>query len=176
MRDFISGVLGLVTAFVMWVPFHVVRILYLRIFLKSLGEETSISRNVDLRSYRHISIGCHTSVNKHVLLDGRGGSLVIGNNVDIAQDAQIWTLQHDYNSPMYSAVGKPVRIDDYAWIGSRSIILPGVTVGQGAVVAAGAVVTHDVAPYTVVGGVPAKVIGLRSKELHYKLGVRRWFT
>jgi len=65
--------------------------------------------------------------------------------------------------------GAPVIIEDYAWVSSRTTLLPGVTIGKGAVVAAGAVVTKSVEPYTVVGGVPAKKIGERSKELNYKL-------
>jgi Acetyltransferase (isoleucine patch superfamily) len=67
-------------------------------------------------------------------------------------------------------------IEDYVFIGPRAIILPGVKIGKGAVVAAGAVVTKDVAPFSVVGGVPAKIIGERKiKNLSYKLGRARWF-
>jgi acetyltransferase-like isoleucine patch superfamily enzyme len=58
----------------------------------------------------------------------------------------------------------PIRIDDDVWIGGRSVILPGVHIGQGAVVAAGAVVTRDVVPYAVVGGVPARLIRMRDGE------------
>ena len=73
-------------------------------------------------------------------------------------------------------VSSPVIIEDYVFIGPRSIILPGVKIGKGAVVAAGAVVSKDVAPYAIVGGVPAKIIGERKlKNLHYKLGRANWF-
>ncbi|WP_370630610.1 DapH/DapD/GlmU-related protein [Mucilaginibacter sp. 21P] len=82
----------------------------------------------------------------------------------------IWTLHHDYNSPDFAQAGAPVVIEDYAWVCSRAIILPGVTIGRGAVVAAGAVVTRDVAPYTVVGGTPAKKIADRNPDLVYNLG------
>ena len=73
------------------------------------------------------------------------------------------------NDPEFGVKGAPVIIEDYAWVSSRTTLLPGVTIGKGAVVAAGAVVTKSVEPYTVVGGVPAKKIGERSKELNYKL-------
>lgn len=63
-----------------------------------------------------------------------------------------------------------VQIGDYAWISRRAVILPGVTIGEGAVVAAGAVVTKNVAPYTVVGGVPAKFVAERPRGLTYTLG------
>jgi acetyltransferase-like isoleucine patch superfamily enzyme len=81
----------------------------------------------------------------------------------------IWTLHHDYNSADFAQIGQPVIIEDYVWLCSRSIILPGVTVGKGAVVAAGAVVTRNVQPYTVVGGVPAKFIATRNENLTYNL-------
>jgi len=67
-------------------------------------------------------------------------------------------------------------IEDYCFIGPRAIILPGIKVGRGAIVAAGAVVTKDVPPFAIVGGVPAKIIGERkNKSLQYKLGRARWF-
>lgn len=135
---------------------------------------SSIHRNVDLRSPYRISVGTHTNINKKCVLDGRGG-LTIGNNVDIAQEVNIWTEQHDYNSPNYQSVNKSVVIEDYVWIASRASILPGVRVGRGAVVACGAVVTKDVPPLAIVAGVPAKVIGARKDCMDYHLGSRAWF-
>ncbi|WP_455429725.1 acyltransferase [Mucilaginibacter lappiensis] len=81
----------------------------------------------------------------------------------------IWTLHHDYNSTDFAQTGQPVIIEDYVWLCSRTVILPGVTIGKGAVVAAGAVVTRNVQPYTVVGGVPAKPIAKRNENLTYDL-------
>lgn len=176
MKNFISGLFYLFLGFIMWVPFYSIRTTILKILLNHIGKSCAIKRNVDVRTPKNIIIGNNTTINQRVLLDGRGGKLIIGDNVDIAQDVQIWTLQHDYNSPKYEAVGDNVIIEDYAWLGTRSIILPGVTIGKGAVVAAGAVVTHNVPSYTIVGGVPAKKIGERSANLQYRLGIRRWFS
>jgi acetyltransferase-like isoleucine patch superfamily enzyme len=81
----------------------------------------------------------------------------------------IWTLEHDPQSPDFATVGGPVTIEDYAWVGCRVVILPGVCIGKGAVVAAGAVVTKDVPPYAIVGGVPARTIGERAPDLRYQL-------
>lgn len=69
-----------------------------------------------------------------------------------------------------------MRVGDYAWLASHSVILPGVTVGEGAVVAAGPVVSRNVPPYTLVGGNPAQVIRERSRDLRYKLGYARRFA
>ena len=81
----------------------------------------------------------------------------------------IWTQNHLVDDPMHIHESLPVTIEDYVWIASRALILPGVTIGRGAVVAAGAVVFQDVAPYTVVAGNPARAVRRRSPEMHYQL-------
>lgn len=87
----------------------------------------------------------------------------------------IWTMEHDPQDPYFRAQGAPVIIEDYAWISCRVTIMPGVTIGKGAVVAAGAVVTKDVPPYAIVAGVPAKIIGERTKDLRYTLRFHKSF-
>ena len=111
-----------------------------------------------------IVIGRRTVINQQCCLDGRGG-LTIGDNVDISAGVWILTDGHDMNEPLFGEVLAPVVIGNHVWIGSRALILPGVTIGEGAVVAAGAVVAGNVAPYMVVGGVPARPIGTRSRSL-----------
>lgn len=81
--------------------------------------------------------------------------IVIGSNAVISEGAFICTASHDFTSPIFELVTKPIVIGDSAWITSRAIVLPGVTIGEGAVVAAGSVVTKDIEPWTVVGGNPA---------------------
>ncbi|MEO8285472.1 MAG: acyltransferase [Chloroflexota bacterium] len=110
-----------------------------------------------------ITIGRRTIINQQCCLDGRGG-LAIGDYVSISPGVWILTDSHDMNDPLFREVLAPVTIGNHAWIGSRAMILPGVTIGEGAVVAAGAVVTSNVEPYTVVGGVPARPIGTRSRN------------
>lgn len=112
-------------------PCHIVRQLILSLVLKKKGNHTAICRNVELRSPYRITIGSNSVINKRVLLDGRGGELIIGNNVDIAQEVYIWTEQHDYDSPNYSNKGGNIVIDDYVWIASRATILPNVHIGRG---------------------------------------------
>lgn len=175
MKHLFNGMFIILSQLIMWLPFHSLRYVYLKISLKSLGRHTEVCRNVDIRTPRNIIIGNNTTINKRVLLDGRGGSLCIGDSVDIAQEVQIWTLQHDYNSPDYKAIGNPVIVKDYVWIGSRAIILPGIIIGKGAVIAAGSIVTKNVPDYTVVAGIPARKISCRNIDLNYKLGKWRWF-
>lgn len=118
-----------------------------------------------------IVIGKHTVVNRGCCLDGRGG-LRIGDNVSISPGVWLLTDQHDMNDPSFPEEFGPIEIEDYAWLGSRALVLPGVKIGRGAVVAAGAVVTKDVSPYDIVGGVPARPIGTRSRDLRYQLNYR----
>lgn len=103
----------------------------------------------------------------------------MNQNVTIAYDAIIWTLNHDYNAMHYAPKGASVYIGDYAWICCRSIIFPGTTIGEGAIVTSGAVVTKDVPPYTIVGGVPARIIGYREKKQYdygYKICSIEYFA
>jgi len=112
-----------------------------------------------------IGSGCWIGINAH-LQSGQGG-LTIGKNVLIGPNTVISTGNHDYEKIDVSAIeqefyGKPIHVGDNAWIGSNAVVLGGVSIGEHAVVAAGAVVTKDVAPHTVVGGVPAQP--LRSRK------------
>lgn len=142
--------------------------LYSHYFQLNIGENTVIYNSCHLRDPHKITIGSNTSIGDRCILDGRSG-LTIGSSVNMSTGAWIWTLQHDPNDPDFAAKGAPVVIEDYAWISSRTTILPGVTIGKGAVVAAGAVVTKSVEPYAIVGGVPAKKIGDRNTNLNYQL-------
>jgi len=147
---------------------------YRRILGMQLGEGSAIYLGCFIWSFgprqvgRDLRIGHHCRINRNCCLDVRG-SLCIGNNVSISPDVTILTLQHFYNDPNFADDGRPVEIADHVWIGTRAMIMPGVTVGRGAVVAAGAVVTKDVAPGEIVGGVPAKPIGRRQLDPEYVL-------
>ncbi|MCK0132263.1 acyltransferase [Flavobacteriaceae bacterium F08102] len=165
----------LMRSYLMYFPSHAVRKFFVRMQVAKFGNRTNILMGLELRNPKNISIGNNSVVNKKVLLDGRGGKLRIGNNVDIAQETNIWTLEHDVHDDHHKAVGGDVTIEDYVWIASRVTILPGVTIGKGAVVASNAVVTKDVAPMTIVGGIPAKPIGIRRSKLLYNLNYKPWF-
>lgn len=122
-----------------------------------------------------LRIGAHTRINRNCCLDARG-SLMIGDNVSISPEVTVLTLQHFYNDPQFADDARPVTIENHVWIGSRAIIMPGVTIGRGAVIAAGAVVTKSVPSLAIVGGVPARPIGQREIDPHYVLNAPLpWF-
>lgn len=157
------------------IPVRWIRVVIFRGLVQSCGEGIGLLRGIEVRHGKNISVGNRAVINKRVLLDGRGGALVIGEDVDIAQDTSIFTLQHDVNSDSHAAVGGDVIIEDHVWIASRATILPGIRIGRGAVVAACSVVTKDIPALAIVGGVPAKVIGRRTNALTYRLNHKPWF-
>jgi acetyltransferase-like isoleucine patch superfamily enzyme len=109
-----------------------------------------------------VSLGDYCYINRNCCLDIRG-PLKIGNNVSVSPEVMILTATHGVNDPGFPIRHKGVLIEDHVWIGSRAVILPGVTLGRGCVVAAGAVVTRDVKALEVVAGVPARRVGLRDE-------------
>ncbi len=157
------------------VPFHSVRNFFYRMSGMKIGKNSYVHMWARFYNPAGIEIGQGTIIGDHAFLDGRA-PLKIGNHVDIASHVLIYNSEHDLNSEGFDPIEQPVKIEDYVFIGPRAVILPGVKIGKGAVVAAGAVVTKDVAEFEVVGGVPAKVIGERqNKNPHYKLGRARLF-
>ena len=115
------------------------------------------------------SIGRGTRVNRDCTLDTRGG-LRIGEQVSVSPEVAILTCDHDPDRPGFRLRHRAVVIEDRVWIGTRATILPGVRVGRGAVVAAGAVVTRDVAPLAIVAGAPAQLLRRRDPAgLDYRL-------
>lgn len=175
-----------ITGFLWWgvgiIPSHHIRRFFYKLFGMKIGKGSSIHMMARIYDPRHIKIGEDTIIGERATLDGRkqlpnsGGGLEIGNHVDIASEVMIWTSQHDVHSPDFKAIEEKVTIGDYVFIGPRSIILPGVKIGTGAIIGAGSVVTKDVEPFIIVAGTPAKQIGERKiKEVNYKLGRARLF-
>jgi acetyltransferase-like isoleucine patch superfamily enzyme len=122
-----------------------------------------------------ISLGNNVYIGHHANFDGAGG-IEIGNGVIFAPEVIIYSRTHNYDSDNLKALPfdhimliSKVIIQDYVWIGRRVIILPGVTIGTGAVVGAGSVVSKDVPPYAVIVGNPAKIVKYRNKEVFDKI-------
>lgn len=158
-----------------FIPLHFVRkLIYLSAGVR-MGRGSHIHMGAQFFYPPGVEIGRGSIIGQGIVLDGRE-KLTIGDYVDIASEVMIYNSKHDINAEDFRAVSAPVEIGDHVFIGPRAIILQGVKIGRGAVVAAGAVVNKDVPDFAIVGGVPAQVIGERKlKELNYKLGRSRLF-
>lgn len=142
-------------------------------FYRMLGMEAGrgsfLSRRVEVLYPKGLVMDERVSIGWFAELDARGG-IFIGNDSVIASHVKLITGSHDIDSPSFSADFLPIHIGHHCWIGTGAIILQGVDIGDGAVVSAGAVVTRDVEPWSVVGGVPARFIRKRTEGLDYECG------
>lgn len=155
------------------IPSRHFRKVYYKMLGAKVGNDAGFSRRVEISYPKGLVVGNHFSVGWYTLLDARGG-LTIGNDVNISSYVKIVTGSHDIDDPDFTADFRPVTIGNHVWIGTGAIVLQGVNIGDGAVVAAGAVVTKDIPPYEVWGGVPAKFIRTRTKDLRYHISGPRF--
>lgn len=174
-RIWLDGRLYLANNIVAYLPFNTIR---LALYRAMLGTKIGRGTNIFMRAWFDcpggVEIGENTIVNQRCRLDGRGG-LSIGDNVSIAAEVNMITASHDMQSRDCKGTTAAITVHDYVFIGTRAMILPGVTLGSGSVVGAGAVVTKDVAPYDIVAGIPARVIGHRTHDLDYSASYSRLF-
>ena len=158
-----------------YIPIHTIRKLLYFLGGMKIGRGSTIHMGARFYDPRNIVVGEDTIIGEKAVLDGRA-TLKIGDHVDLASEVMIYNSKHNIDDEFFTATDSSVEIDDYVFIGPRAIIMPGVKVGKGSIIAAAAVVTKDVPPFAIVAGIPAKIIGERRlKELNYKLGRPRLF-
>lgn len=150
-------------------PSRTLRHAFLRGWLGRMGRGTGVQLGCRFYNGRRVHLGERNVINHGCLLDGRHYAIRTGSDVSIGPEASILTLGHDPQSPQFADRGGEVVIGDRVWIAYRAIILPGVTIGEGAVIAAGAVVTKDVEPFAIMAGSPARKVGERNRSLDYRL-------
>lgn len=176
-RNFIDGYIRTLLRNIGNIHSHFVRnVFYKYVFKMNISKKVVIYGGAEIRSPEKIEIGRGSIIGDEAKLDARNG-IYIGDNVNLSSGVWIWTEQHDVNDCFFdlsSKKNKSVIIDDRAWLGSRTTILPGTHIGEGAVVCAGAVVTKDCEPYGIYAGIPAKKIGDRNRKLEYEFDGRHY--
>jgi len=171
-----DGALYFANQIVASIPSHRVRLfMYRNLFGFEIGKQSYIFMGAWFDHQKGgFKMGPNSVINQKCRLDNRGG-ITIGTNVSISAEVCLLTADHDPASPTNDSRIRPIQIEDYAFIGTRAMVLPGVRIGTGAMVGAGAVVAKDVAPYEVVAGVPARKIGTRTSDLKYTIDYKRLF-
>ena len=159
--------LGVANYIVAYLPSNTLRcFIYRHVYLMKIGKGTTIDMGCKFKRPRSIRIGEYTHVNAECIVDGRR-DLTIGSNVDIGEQVALYCGSHDVQSPDYRGKTYPTTIHDRACIYARAMVIRGVDIGEGAIVAAGSIVTQDVPPFTIVAGNPARKIGDRNRNLTY---------
>lgn len=131
-----------------------------------IGNGTIVKTKLGAVNCNKITIGDNSYLDKSATI-ALHDRVTIGNNVVINSGVNIITATHNLYSPDWEHIKKPIVIEDFAWVSTRSMILPGVHIGYGAVIGAGAVVRKDVPAYSIVAGNPATVVGRRNEKLNY---------
>ncbi len=159
MRSYLFN--GLLT----FIPNHRMRVFYLKNIM-GIRIGTSCFIHMGVKFGEGVSIGNNSVIGRNCVL---WGDITIKNNVSITAETYIFTATHSLDSSTFAAFNKPVIIEDYAWIGARAMILPGVRVGEGAVLGAASTATKSIPNYSIFAGSPAKMVGERPKSLEYTL-------
>ena len=132
-----------------------------RLFGGRLGRRVSIAPSARIWAPWNLTAGEFVAIDHHVYLYSVA-PITIGSKVAISEGAFLCTASHDIAFASRPLTTAPIRVADGVWIGARAIVLPGVSIGEGAIVGAGAVVTRDVPPWAIVAGNPAKIVRWRT--------------
>ncbi len=128
---------------------------------------THISLGVEMWVGRRLSMGPRSTIGQRCYIDARGG-IRMDASANVSREAALLTATHMPDDPDFKADIAPIHLERGSWIGVRALLMPGVRVGEGAVVGAGAVVTSDVAPYDIVAGVPARTLRKRPETVRFE--------
>lgn len=148
-----------------WIPGTAHRRYLLRVFGAQIGEGVIIKPGLRVKFPWRLQIGNHTWIGEDVWIDNLA-HVEIGSHCCISQGAYLCTGSHDWSSRRFDLIVKPIAIENHAWVCAKSLVAPGVTIREGAVLSLGSVATGDLDSWGLYGGVPAKWIKARLIENH----------
>lgn len=160
--------------FINKIPSRHIRKWFYQLMGAKIGKNSFPCRRVEVLLPKGLQLADGVAVGWFVELDARGG-ITVDHDTNISSHVTLITGSHDIDDPNFTADFKPIKIGHHCWIGTGATVLQGVTIGDGAIVAAGAVVTKDIPAYEVWGGVPAKFIRKRSDNLDIQLALHQYF-
>lgn len=140
---------------------------FMPFFLKKLGEDTTLQSGLRLTNPEKISIGSHCNLAQGAFITG-GGGVRIGDWVGFGPDVKVWSVTHRFDDAerpwlLQGWEMKAVEIEDDVWLGANVFVMPGVTIGKGAIISAGTVINKSIPPYALVAGNPGRVVGWRKR-------------
>lgn len=141
-----------------------IRFFIFKVGLKSMGKKVLIDYKVFFRYMKKISVGNNVSINRgcEVFTSANiNAEVILNDNVTLSPNVKIYSAGHHYNNLELPDSAGDVIINEHSWIGANSVILQNVTIGKGSIVSANSVVTKDVPPFSIVAGIPARVIKKR---------------
>jgi acetyltransferase-like isoleucine patch superfamily enzyme len=157
---------------VSYIPFHTCRIAYLRHIIGiPIGRGSFV--HIGCKFQYGVKIGNRCIIGRDCIL---WGEICIANDVSITAECYLFSSSHYVDDQEFTAYHKAVHICDRAWLGVRAVIPPGITVGEGAVLGANSLATHDLEPFGIYGGTPAKLIKYRNREIKYNLKYKTYFA
>lgn len=171
MWSFRTGLKGIALSVLCAVPFRIgvwLRTWLLPAFLGRMGSNTIVHSGFRVTMAHRVSVGSHCHFGPDVFITG-GGGVSIGDWVGFGPDVKVWSVNHRFEDPdtpwlLQGWESKPVVIEDDVWLAANVFVMPGVTIGRGAVVSAGTVVSKSVAPFAIVAGNPGRVVGWRKRS------------
>jgi len=158
------------------IPIHFIRRGFLRLCNRKIHASVKILMHAKILNFWKITLGERVVINQYCVLDCRRYTISIANDTDIGAYTRIWTLGHNPDDDTHALRGGDVIIEDHVWIATNVTILPSVTIGRGAVVAASSVVHKSIDSMDIVAGNPAKLIRKRTNALNYKLDYTPFLT
>ncbi|MBI1357424.1 MAG: colanic acid biosynthesis acetyltransferase WcaF [Acidobacteria bacterium] len=141
----------------------------LRLFGAQIGQNVTVKPGVRVKFPWRLKIGDNTWIGEDVWIDNLA-DVEIGDNCCLSQGAYLCTGSHNWSSVTFDLIVKPIKVDEGAWVAARASVGPGVTVGRGAVLAFGAVASHDLDAWTIYAGAPAKA--MRTRQITETLNPR----
>jgi acetyltransferase-like isoleucine patch superfamily enzyme len=145
---------------------------------RGCGKGVFLHGPINISGASNISVGNNVHLGANAYIRGEGG-LRLGSNIHVSRNLTVYTINHNYEGEClpydHEMIAKPVVIEDNVWIGVDVVICPGVTVGEGAIIGMGCVVSSDVPPLSIVGGQKQRVLKYRDKNHYEKLKAESLF-
>lgn len=175
-KIFVAGLLNFLwNDVITHIPWHGFRKFFLRVFNRKISATCTVLMHTRILCFWNCVIGERSVINQYVLLDCRRSKVVIDEDVDIGPYTRIWTTGHNPDSDTHDIYHADVILKHHVWLASGVTVLPGVTVEEGAVLAAGSLVHKNIPAREVWGGTPARFIRKRNNLLQYKLRYKAYF-